>query len=444
MAGLFDAMENKEAERYRPLAERMRPKRLAEVVGQEHLLSDGAPIAAFVKSKRIPSMVLWGPPGTGKTTLARCIASEANMEFVGLSAIESGVRELRALIGKAQRDLLDGRRTLVFVDEIHRYNKAQQDALLHAVEHGDIVVIGATTENPSFEINSALKSRCQAYRLHSLADSAIKELVRKALSTDVQLQAFNIASVNTAALVRISGGDARIALNALESAAQLAVPNTDGYRDITLEVLTAAVQKQVVNYDKNGEAHYDTISAFIKSVRGSDPDASLLYLARMIDAGEDALFIARRLVVLASEDVGNADPTALPLAVAGFEAIERIGMPEGRIILGQVTTYLASAPKSNASYTAIDRAFAEVRAAPSFTIPMHLRNAPNAFMENQGNGNGYEYPHNHPNNVVKQDYFPPEISPSKLYDPTDQGCEKTIKERLTLFWPGREKKPGMD
>ncbi len=420
-----------------PLAERVRPKTLNEIAGQSHLLAEGSPLRAFTERGQLPSMILWGPPGTGKTTLAYALASALGWSMERLSAVEAGVKDLREVLARAERIRKSGRRFVLFIDEIHRFNKGQQDALLHAVERGIVTLIGATTENPSFEVNSALLSRCQVYRLHALSDAEIREIVEHALLEDDALKTQGVEVNDWDALLAVAGGDARSALNAVESAATLAVPDSDGRRLLTREVLRQAVQQRVVMYDRAGDAHYDTISAFIKSLRGSDPDAALVYLAIMIEAGEDALFIARRMVVFASEDIGNADPNALTLALSVFQSVERIGMPEGRIPLAQGVTYLASAPKSNASYVAIGEAQAIVQSGVSLTIPLQLRNAPTRLMKEQGYGVEYKYPHSYDGHFVRESYFPQGIKPVALYRPEARGKEEEILKRLRDWWPER-------
>ncbi len=438
MAGLFDEYESQERDKLRPLAERVRPRTVDEVVGQEHLLGDHGPLRTFIERSSIPSMILWGPPGTGKTTLAQAISTSANLNMERVSAVEAGVKELRSIIDRAGRDAVKGARLVLFIDEIHRFNKAQQDALLHAVERGIITLIGATTENPSFEVNSALLSRCQVYRLQSLTDDDIRVIIERALTDDEQLAARNVRIEDWEALLSIAGGDARTALNAVETGAALADVDEDGSRPITREILQTAVQRRIVRYDRAGDAHYDTISAFIKTLRGSDPDAALYYLAIMIDAGEDPIFIARRMIIFASEDVGNADPRALQLAVATFQAVERIGMPEGRIPLAQCATFLASSPKSNAAYMGIDAALARVREGGDTTIPLHLRNAPTRLMKEQGFGAEYKYAHSYPGHFVPgENYFPEGFEPEKFYDPHGQGAEASIRDRLKAWWPER-------
>lgn len=422
---------------YKPLAERVRPQSIDEVAGQHHLLGKGAPLRVFVERGEIPSMILWGPPGTGKTTLAHVLCTTIGAHFERMSAVESGVKELREVLKKAESLRKHGRRAVLFIDEIHRFTKSQQDALLHAVERGVVTLIGATTENPSFEVNNALLSRCQVYVLRSLSAEDLKHVVLRAIDTVKRENGVNLEVDEWDALLRVAAGDARKVLNVIETITMFDEQGADGSIHITSDAIQAAVQQSIARYDRNGDLHYDTVSAFIKSLRGSDPDAALLYCAVMIDAGEDPLFIARRMVVFASEDIGNADPQALQLAVSAFNALERIGMPEGRIILGQTVTYLASAPKSNASYTAIDAALNVVRSGTTFTIPMHIRNAPTQLMKNEGYGAGYQYPHQFPGHVVDQQYLPDELSGVVFYNPTEQGDEKKQREHLHALRPER-------
>lgn len=423
-----------------PLAERMRPRVLDDLAGQDHLVGKGAPLRAYVERNELPSIILWGPPGTGKTTLANILAASLARPLDRLSAVEAGVKELRDVIRRAERLGLAGKRPILFIDEIHRFNKSQQDALLHAVERGIVTLIGATTENPSFEVNNALLSRCRVYTLAELSRDALRSIVERALRDDVQLSKRSISVADWDALLMLSGGDARSALNILEAAVLLA---PEGVQQVVInrDLLATAVQRRVVAYDRAGDHHYDTISAFIKSLRGSDPDAALLYLALMIEAGEDPTFIARRLIVFASEDIGNADPLALQTAVSVFQALERIGMPEGRIPLAQAVTYLASAPKSNASYLAIERARGLVQQGISVSIPLHLRNAPTSLMKELGHGNAYRYPHDSPEHFVHENYFPDGVVPVAWYLPDGQGAEETIRERLRVLWPERYQTP---
>ncbi|MBU3698812.1 MAG: replication-associated recombination protein A [Candidatus Kapabacteria bacterium] len=440
MDSLFpeDSVPSRTASAPAPLSERIRPRRLDDVAGQEHLLGQGAPLRGFVDRGELPSMILWGPPGTGKTTLAGILATSIDANIERLSAVDSGVKDLRDAMRRAEIQRSKGRRTVVFIDEIHRFNKAQQDALLHAVEDGAITLIGATTENPSFEVNSALLSRCHVYVLRSLPDDQVARIIERAVA-DFRTKGVDIVVDDMDSLLRLSAGDARKALNALEAVVMMHPQTTDPIR-VNAALLSQAVQRRVLNYDKHGDNHYDTVSAFIKSMRGSDPDAALFYLAVMIDAGEDPTFIARRMIIFASEDVGNADPRALGITVDVFQAIERIGMPEGRIVLAQGVTYLATAPKSNASYMAIDTALAKVRDGTGFSIPMHLRNAPTALMKKQGHAQGYEYPHTHPDHFVRAEYLPESAHGSVFYKPTSQGAEQEIRDRHYGRWPEREER----
>jgi len=422
---------------YQPLAERMRPKKLEEVIGQKHLIGETSPLRRFFYSKKIPSIILWGPPGVGKTTLAFLFANSAEMVFEKISAIEVGVNKVREIITASKKRLSSGKKTLLFIDEIHRFNKSQQDALLWAVETGVITLIGATTENPSFEVNSALLSRCQIYKLKELDAGEARELVDRAISIDNVLNEYKFNDIDYDIIYKFSAGDARNTLNILELSFLLAKDDSTKEVVINRETVELAVQQKTSKYDKKGENHYDTISAFIKSLRGSDPDASLIWLAKMIDAGEDPIFICRRLVVFASEDIGNADPRALTLAVSCLQALQMIGMPEGRIVLGQTVTYLASAPKSNASYLAINEALDYVRNSPDLDVPLHLRNAPTKYMKSEGYGVDYKYPHNFDESFVNQDYFPQNSKPFKFYRPKESGMETKIKEKLNRIWKNR-------
>lgn len=420
-----------------PLAERMRPKNIDEVLGQTHLLGKDAPLRSFFESFNFPSMIFWGPPGVGKTTLAFLIADSGNYNFIRISAVEAGVKEVKDIIAKAKNLLSRGKKTLLFIDEIHRFNKAQQDYLLHAVEKGIITLIGATTENPSFEVIPALLSRCQVYKLNSLSNQDIVYVLQKALMNDSILAQQKIQIEDFDIFYALSGGDARVALNLLEISFLLASKDTDGKITITKELVTKAAQQKSSKYDKHGDYHYDTISAFIKSLRGSDPDAALIWLAKMLEAGEDPLFIARRMIIFASEDVGNADPLALPLAVAVFQAVQSVGMPEAQINLAQGVTYLASTEKSNASYMGLMSALKAIKETPSLEVPLHLRNAPTRLMEQFGYGIGYKYPHDFPQHFVPENYFPIDFSPKPLYIPTEQGLEKKLRERLFTIWKHR-------
>lgn len=410
-----------------PLAERMRPSKLSDLVGQEHLVGENGVLKRAINSGQVPSMILWGPPGTGKTTIANIIANEVKRPFHTLSAISAGVKEVREVIQIASR----GNKAILFIDEIHRFNKAQQDALLGAVEKGVITLIGATTENPSFEVNSALISRSQVYTLNSLSKDHLLILVNKAIDEDVDLKKLHIELKETEALFNLSGGDGRKLLNLLE----LVVKSDAAEKKIiTNEKVTEAAQRKTVLYDKKGEMHYDIISAFIKSIRGSDPNAAVYYLARMIEGGEDVKFIARRLVILASEDIGNANPTALVIATNAFQAVNMIGYPESRIILSQCVTYLASSPKSNASYMAINQAQAIVQKTGDLPVPMAVRNSPTKLMKDQGYGQGYKYAHDHPMNFAEMEFLPDEIKGTKLYDPGQNAREEDLRKFLRLRW----------
>lgn len=420
-----------------PLAERVRPKTLDEFQGQKSLIAPGKPLRSMIDNDSLTSFIMWGPPGVGKTTLARIIADKTQSEFFQINAVSSGVKEVREIIEIARNNFQSYRKTVLFIDEIHRFNKSQQDALLSSVESGLIILIGATTENPSFEVIPALRSRVRIFTLEELSESDLSGIVEHALKTDEFLSSFNIESVDTKFLIYISGGDARIMLNVLEAA----VLNEMGKETIALtkEVIENAAQTKNILYDKGGEEHYNVISAFIKSMRGSDPDAALYWMARMIEGGEDPLFIARRMIVFASEDIGNASPNALLLANATFDAVNKIGMPEGRIPLAQCVTYLASSPKSNASYMALEKAFEDVKNKTLFPVPLHLRNAPTKLMKELGYHGGYKYPHDFPGHFIMENYLPDEITDSQYYYPTEHGNEKTLKERLMKLWEGKKK-----
>lgn len=417
-----------------PLADRVRPRTLAEFTGQVHLVGQGKILAHLEAGKRPFSMILWGPPGSGKTTLARIIARQTGADIHELSAISSGVKDLRAVIARGQRNLESGRTTLLFVDEIHRFSKSQQDALLHAVEEGLITLVGATTENPSFEVIGPLLSRCRVLRLKPLDEADLERILGRALAGDIILQRsqVEIPPAVRERLITSAGGDARKMLNALE----IALGMVDPPGTLTAAILDEALQKRSQLYDKSGDYHYDTISAFIKSVRGSDPDAAVYWLAVMLEGGEKPEFIARRLVILASEDIGNADPQGLPLAVAGFQAVHLIGMPEAGIILAQVTAYLAAAPKSNSAYAALEAARTVVQKSGTPGVPLHLRNAPTRLMREQGYGKDYKYPHFQKEHFVRENYFPAG-SQYYLYQPSDQGYERFIRKRLRNLWPER-------
>lgn len=412
-----------------PLAERLRPRSIDDLVGQEHLLGQDGVLRKVISSGNIPSMILWGPPGVGKTTIANIIANEVKSPFFTLSAVSAGVKDVREVIAKANRLA----KAILFIDEIHRFNKSQQDALLGAVEKGTITLIGATTENPSFEVNAALLSRCQVYTLKPLSQDNLETLLEKALTEDYELKNRNIVFKEKAALFNLSGGDARKLYNLIELVAD-ADPDTKKKIEVTDESLIALAQQRIALYDKSGEQHYDIISAFIKSVRGSDPNAALYYLARMIEGGEDVKFIARRLIILASEDIGNANPTALVLANSCFQAVNVIGYPEARIILGQTTAYLASSAKSNASYMGIDTAIARVKETGDLPVPLNLRNAPTKLMKQEGYGKGYQYAHSYEGNFVDFEFMPDALSGEKFYDPGNNARENEIRKRLRTLW----------
>jgi len=434
MADLFDARAK--AAKKSPLADRMRPQNLAEFVGQEHLVGPDRILRGFMERKELVSMIFWGPPGVGKTTLALIVARTIGAHFVSFSAVLSGVKDIRAVIEEAKQQLkYYGKSTILFVDEIHRFNKAQQDAFLHHVEDGTITLIGATTENPSFEVNAPLLSRCKVLVLEQLSADNIKTIITNTLSNKERgLGNLKIAIGDDAFnfIVELSHGEARVALNTLESALMLTSPDKKGKRRITLKIAQEAMQRKALLYDKGGEEHYNVISAFIKSMRGSDPDAAVYWLARMLEAGEDPLFIARRMVIFASEDIGNADPSAVQVAVAVKDAFHFVGMPEGWIPLSQGVTYLASAPKSNASYKAYLSALEDVKEKGSLGVPLHIRNAPTPLMKDLGYGKGYKYPHNHSGHI-EQSYLPEELQGKEYYKPTENGFDKEIKKRLASY-----------
>ena len=412
-----------------PLAERLRPKGIDDLVGQEHLLGPEGVLRKVISSGNIPSIILWGPPGVGKTTIANIIANEVRSPFFTLSAVSAGVKDVREVIAKANRLA----KAILFIDEIHRFNKSQQDALLGAVEKGTITLIGATTENPSFEVNAALLSRCQVYTLKSLSQENLEHLLAKALKEDYELKERKIVFKEKSALFNLAGGDARKLYNLIELVAD-ADPNKQNKIAVTDESLIDLAQQRIALYDKTGEQHYDIISAFIKSVRGSDPNAALYYLARMIEGGEDVKFIARRLIILASEDIGNANPTALVLANSCFQAVNVIGYPEARIILSQTTAYLASSAKSNASYKAIDAAIAKVKETGDLPVPLSLRNAPTRLMKEEGYGKGYQYAHAHEGNFVDFEFMPEALAGEKFYEPGNNARENEIRKRLQVLW----------
>jgi len=425
---LFDSSGADNLARRAPLAERLRPKTLDEVVGQAHLTGENGPLRVVTERGRIGSVVLWGPPGTGKTTLARVLAGTVEEEFVPLSAVTSGVKDLRAALdGARERLKYEGRGTLVFVDEVHRFNKTQQDALLPSLEEGLVDFIGATTENPSFEVTAPLLSRSRVLRLRSLSEEDLGLLLKRGLSE----LGVSISEDAQEYLLRLAGGDGRRMLNALEVAAA-------GTKNVEVADVERAVGNRTLRYGR--EEHYDVISAFIKSVRGGDPDAALHYLARMLEAGEDPVFVARRLVILASEDIGNADPQGLTLAMSAAQAVQMIGMPEGRIPLAQATTYLASAPKSNAAYTGINAALADVRHDITPEVPMHIRNAPTGLMKDEGFGANYRYAHTDEPEGMNDRYLPEELAGRIYYEPKESGAEVGIKSRLDLWRRMREER----
>jgi len=417
-----------------PLAERIRPQNLDELAGQQHLAGKGSILRKAIEQGHIPSMILWGPPGTGKTTIANIIANSLNVPFFTLSAISAGVKDVREVIEKAKTIPTGiGANCILFIDEIHRFNKGQQDALLGAVEKGTITLIGATTENPSFEVNSALLSRCQVYILKPLEEKDLLQLLQTALKNDEILKKRNIELKETAALINIYGGDARKLLNLLEIVAEASGANLV----ITDETVMDIAQKKIALYDKSGEQHYDIISAFIKSIRGSDPNAAVYWLARMIEGGEDVKFIARRLVILASEDIGNANPTALVMANATFDAVNKIGYPESSLILSQCAIYLASSAKSNAATVAIGNAMNAVRQHGDLSVPLHIRNAPTQLMKNMGYGKNYEYSHSYENNFSPQEYLPRELAGTKFYDPGKNAREDDLRKFLKTLWKNK-------
>lgn len=415
-----------------PLAERARPENLDELKGQQNLLGPGKPLRIMIEMDQVSSFVLWGPPGSGKTTIARIIAAKTNSDFYQMNAVSSGVKDIRAIIETGKRNLLINRRTILFIDEIHRFNKAQQDALLHSVEKGTIILIGATTENPSFEVIPALRSRVMIYILESLSKNDLNQILNDVINKDEYIKSIKLGEIDLDFLIYASGGDARLMLNIFEGS--VIQEKDKDVINVTKDVIENVIQKKNILYDKGGEEHYNVISAFIKSIRGSDPDAALYWMARMIAGGEDPLFIARRLVILASEDIGNASPNALVLAEAAFSAINKVGMPEGRIILAQCVTYLASSPKSNSSYMAVESALKDVQTKKLYPVPLHLRNAPTDLMKEIGYGKEYKYPHQFDQNFLEENYFPEEMKGTQYYYPTENGQERNLKERLKSLW----------
>ena len=418
-----------------PLAERLRPRSLDEYIGQKHLVGEGAVLRRMIDSGRIPSFLLWGPPGVGKTTLAQIIANTLDAPFYTLSAINSGVKDVREVIDTAKKNnFFDTKSPILFIDEIHRFSKSQQDSLLGAVETGVVTLIGATTENPSFEVIRPLLSRCQVYVLKSLDKNDLSELIERALTQDIILKDKNIDIQQTDALLRFSGGDARKLLNILDLV--ISADESDKII-ITDKIVTERLQENPAAYDKGGEMHYDIISAFIKSIRGSDPDAAIYWLARMVAGGEDPKFIARRLVISAAEDVGLANPNALLLANACFDALQKIGWPEGRILLAEATVYLATSPKSNSAYLSIDKALALVEQTGNLPVPLHLRNAPTKLMKELDYGKDYKYAHDFENNFVQQEYMPKEVLKSRFWEPQPNPSEAKIVEHLRRLWKDR-------
>ena len=419
-----------------PLAERLRPRTLDEYIGQRHLVGPDGVFRRFFETGNVPSFILWGPPGVGKTTLARIVATQLERPFFTLSAVTSGVKEVREVIESARKQrFFDARPPFLFIDEIHRFNKSQQDSLLGAVEQGIFTLIGATTENPSFEVIPPLLSRCQVYVLKPLEDEDLRVLLDRALATDTELREREIEVVETGALFRFAGGDARRLLNILD----IVTGATHGRVVLDDRYVTDCLQENIALYDKNGEQHYDVISAFIKSVRGSDPNAAIYYLARTLAGGEEPRFIARRLVILASEDVGLANPNALLLANACFDTVHKIGMPEARITLAETTIYLATSPKSNSAYMAINKALALVeRDTSNRPVPLHLRNAPTRLMKREGYGAGYKYAHDFPGNFAEQEFLPDTLAGTKFYEPnTSNSTEARIAERIAAWWRGK-------
>jgi len=438
----FDLPEEKDLPQSMPLAARIRPQTFAEFVGQEHLVAEGRVFRKCIEADQLPSMIFWGPPGSGKTTLAHIIANITRSQFSPLSAVSAGVADLRRVIGEAKKRLkLSGQRTILFVDEIHRFNKAQQDAVLPFVENGTVTFIGATTENPSFEVISPLLSRCRVFRLNLLSDEEVRLIVERAIKDEERGLGKSKISISAEALghvVTVSNGDARVALNALEMATFATLPDGDGRRSIDLSAIEEALQHRALLYDKSGDQHYDLISALHKSLRGSDPDAALYWLGRMLEAGEDPLYIARRLVRFASEDVGVADPQALVIAVAAQQAVHFVGLPEGNLALAEAVVYLAAAPKSNSLYQAYSRVQQDIQHGRNEPVPLHLRNPVTGLMRQIGYGQGYKYAHDYPDHFVKQQNLPSSLQGKRYYIPSDQGYEKEIAAKLKR-WSGEDK-----
>ena len=441
---LFDRKGRDLIEREAPLADRIRPRTLEEFVGQEHLLGQGKVLRQAIETDHLPSMILWGPPGSGKTTLAMIIAATTGAQFIAFSAVLAGVKEIKEVVKEANDEWkYQKRRTVLFVDEIHRFNKAQQDAFLPHVEKGTIVLIGATTENPSFEVISPLLSRTKVFTLNPLTEEEVEVILNRGL-TDKERGLGKYPTMIEPEVIKgiglLANGDARIGLNTLEMLVLTTPPNSKGFRHIKKEDLKEVLQRKSFLYDKSGEEHYNLISAFHKSLRGSDPDAALYWLGRMLEAGEDPLYIARRMIRFASEDVGNADPQALQVTVSAMEAFHFIGLPEGNLALAQAAVYLATAPKSNAIYTAYQRVQKDVRELENMPVPLHVRNAPTSLMKDLGYGKGYQYPHDFPDHFVEEEYLPENLKGRIYYHPSDQGFEREIKKRLESWrWKKREK-----
>ena len=440
---MFEHQAEEEKAQQAPLATRMRPSAFHEFVGQEHLVGEGRVLRKAIEAGRIPSIVLWGPPGSGKTTLAYVIASTTKSHFSGVSAVSAGVADLRRIIEEAQeRRKMSQQKTILFIDEIHRFNKSQQDAILPFVEDGTVTLIGATTENPSFEVTSPLLSRCQVLTLNSLIEDEIRVIIMRALRDRLKgLGALKVELASEAIdhLMAMSKGDARIALNALELAVMSTPPDAQGKRSVPLNTIEEAVQHPALRYDREGDQHYDAISALHKSMRGSDPDAALYWLARMLEVGEDPLYIARRLVRFASEDVGMADPQALVVAMAAQQAVHFIGMPEGNLALAEAAVYLATAPKSNSLYEAYSRVQADIKKGSDDSVPLHLRNPVTPLMKQMGYGKGYKYAHDYPEHFVEQQNLPDALKGRQYYTPSEQGYEKQIAAQLQKWWQGKKK-----
>ncbi len=443
---MFERQNEEQGRQQAPLATRMRPSTFNEYVGQQHIIGEGRVLRKAIEAGRLPSIVLWGPPGSGKTTLAYVIASQTDAAFTMISAVSAGVAELRRAIEQArERRRSSGQRTILFIDEIHRFNKTQQDAILPYVEDGTITLIGATTENPSFEVTSPLLSRAQVLTLNPLVEDEIRVIVMRALRDRLKgLGAIKVEMEPDALdhLINMSRGDARIALNALELAVMSTPPDSDGKRHVPLSTIEDAIQHPALRYDKGGEQHYDLISALHKSMRGSDPDASLYWLGRMLEGGEDPLYIVRRMIRFASEDIGMADPQALVITIAAQQAVHFVGMPEANLALAEAAVYLATAPKSNSLYEAYSRVQEEIKRTANEAVPMHLRNAPTSMMKQMGYGQGYKYAHDYPDNFVEQQNLPDALQGSQYYSPTEHGYERQVVSRLRNWWQTR-KKPNM-